>query len=411
MRLELKIAGRYLAARKSHSAVNIISMVSMAGVAVATVAMVVVMSVFNGFTDLAESRLSHVDPVLKVFPEEGKYIEGADSLATALEELSGVAAAAPVVEDQALAMYHDRQMPVTIKGLPRGYDGVIVDIGRTVIDGVFGADREPDSLALEPPGVSVSIGVALQLGVRPSFFDPLTLYVPRRMARYNPANPAAAFRAEGTIVKGVTEVDQAEYDTDYIYVPLDVARNLLDLDDGATAIELAASPDADLEDVAAAVSKAVGTGYRVVDRRQQQEQAFRMINIEKWVTLLMLAFILVIASFNIISTLSMIIIDKTESITILRALGCSRRMLRRVFMLQGWMVSLIGGIGGIIIGVGLCLAQQYGKFIKISGDPASLSIDAYPVKVLPVDLIIIAAIVATIGAITGLVATRFLPRE
>ena len=412
MKLPFIIALRYLLAKKSHSAVNIISIISMAGVAVATMAMVVVMSVFNGFTDLAQGRLSRVDPELKVFPRQGKMIEDADSLADfILSRVSGVSAAMPVVEDQALVMYHDRQMPVTVKGVPVGYDGQIVDIGSTVIDGIFGADDEPDSLGLELPRAVVSVGVALHLGSRPSFYDPLTIFVPRRHGRYNPANPSAAFLTDTTIVSGITEVEQAEYDSDFVYISLDMARSLFDLYTEGTAIEIALAPGVNINTVTAEIEKILGSSYRVVDRHRQQEQAFRMINIEKWVTLLMLAFILVIASFNIISTLSMIIIDKTESIAVMRALGASQTMLKRVFIIQGWLVSLIGGIAGIVIGVALGLAQQYGKFIKIGGDPASLSIDAYPVRVVATDLLIIFGIVAIIGFLTGLISSRFLPRR
>ena len=411
MRLPFSIAFRYLVAHKSHSAVNIISIISMAGVAVATVAMVVVMSVFNGFTDLAEGRLGFVDPQLKILPVDGKFIDDADSLAEAVARVEGVAAAVPVVEDQALAMYHDRSMPVIVKGLPEGYDGTVVDIGCTVIDGVFGADDAPDSLGLTPCSAVVSVGVALQLGTRPSFYDPLTLFVPRRHGRYNPANPAAAFLSDTTIVSGITEVDQAEYDGNYIYIPLSVARDLLDLYTEGSAVEIALSPGVNQDKIQECVVKAVGPRYRVLDRRHQQEQAFRMINIEKWVTLLMLAFILVIASFNIISTLSMIIIEKTGSIAVMRAMGASRTMLKQVFMIQGWLVSLIGGVAGVLIGLALSLAQQYGEFIKIGGDPANLAVSTYPVRVAPVDLLVILAIVAVIGLVTGLISARFLPRD
>ncbi len=410
MNLPFIIALRYLLARKSHQAVNVISMISMAGIAVATVAMVVVMSVFNGFTQLAADRLSHIDPELKVIPLQGKLIEDADSVSALIGSVGGVAHVAPVIEDQALAMYHDRQTPVNIKGVPPHYDGNVVPIGSTVIDGSFAIGDCAWAESSSTPSV-ISVGVAMQLGARPGFYDPLTIFVPRRRARYNPANPAASFTADTTVVTGVTQVNQSEYDVDYIFVDLDVARDLFEVYDAATAIEVSLTPGAQLDDVHRELTRLLRPTLKVLDRHQQQEQAFRMINIEKWVTLLMLVFILVIASFNIVSTLSMIIIDKRPSLLLLSALGAPRRMLARIFMLQGWMVSLIGGLGGTIIGVILCLAQQWGGFIKIAGNADNLSIDTYPVRVMPVDLLVILLTVALIGLATGFVSTRFLPRR
>lgn len=402
--LSLRIALRYLFARKSHTAVNVISMISMAGVAVATMAMVAVMSVFNGFTDLAMERLSSIDPDLKVTPLRGKVIVDGDSLAMAIEAIDGVAVARPVVEEQALAMYHDRQMPVTVKGITADYDSV-APLSHAVIDGALLPGDSATTFS------TISVGVALQFGATPSFYDPLTIFVPERTGRYNPANPAASFRSDSTVVSGVFEIDQAEYDADYIFMPLDRVRDLLDYYTEATAVEIAIAPGADPAAVKAAVSAAVGPGNKVADRREQQEQAFRMINIEKWVTLVMLAFILVIASFNIVSTLSMLIIEKRDNTSIMRALGAPLRLVRRVFMFEGWLVSLFGGIAGIIAGIALVLAQQHFKFIKLGGDSSMLTIDAYPVRLYWGDLVVIFAIVAAIGLVTGAVASRFVGRK
>ena len=399
--LELRIALRYLFARKSHTAVNVISMISMAGVAVATMAMVAVMSVFNGFTDLASERLSLVDPELKVTAVEGKVITEGDSLAEALESVAGVKAARTVIEDQALAIYHDRQMPVTIKGVPADYS-LISRIDSTVIDGEFKLRDETRPMAV------ISVGVALQLGSVPSYYDPLTLFVPNRTGRYNPANPAAAFRNDTTVVAGVFQTDQSEYDNDYVFLPLEDARDLFSYETEASAVEVSLEPSADAAEVKRAISEALPAGLTVRDRHEQQEQAFRMINIEKWVTLLMLAFILVIASFNIVSTLSMLIIEKEESISVFRSMGAALGRVRRIFMYEGWLVSLVGGVAGIAVGIGLVLAQQYGGFIKLGGDPSMLSIDTYPVRLFWGDLIVIFAIVAAIGLLTGWISSRFI---
>lgn len=206
--LTLRIALRYLLARKSHQAVNVISMISMAGVAVATMAMVAVLSVFNGFSDIALARLSLLDPELRVAPAGGKTIADADSLAAALAAIDGVAAAAPVVEEQALAIYHRRQMPVRIKGIPPGYTAIAA-LRDALIDGTT-IDDAADDAAPAPTPALIGVGVAMQLGARPAFFDPLVLCVPRRRGRYNPAVAAASFVSDTTRVAGVFEIDQPE---------------------------------------------------------------------------------------------------------------------------------------------------------------------------------------------------------
>lgn len=406
MFITLRIALRYLLARKSHSAVNVISLISMAGVAVATMAMVCVMSVFNGFSDIASARMSLFDAELAVTPASGKTIADGDSLAEALAAIPGVAMAMPVVEDQALAIYHNRQIPVTVKGVPDGYRRMVA-IDSAIIDGVdLDIAAATDSLNRH---ALVGVGVALTLGTRPAYYDPLVICTPRRTGRYNPANPAASFLSDSLVVAGVFEINQPEYDSDHILVPIDVARELLDYYTEATAVEVAVAPGASLSDVEQAIVRAAGPDMTVTDRAHRQEDTFRMINIEKWVTMLMLAFILVIASFNIISTLSMIIIDKEQSIALLRVMGASASMTRRIFMVEGWLVSLGGCVAGIILGVVLTLAQQWGGFIKFAGDPALMVIDAYPVRLAPADLLVVLAVTALIGLVTGLLATRLVP--
>lgn len=397
--LSFRIALRYLFAKKSHSAVNVISMVSVAGVAVATIAMVCVMSVFNGFADLAGSRLSVADPDIRITPRSGKVIADADSVVTALAGLDVVAEALPVIQEQALAVYHDAQMPVTVKGVPDGY-AKVSRLATAIIDGEM---RSPDSLGVY---TTLSVGVAMKLGARPSFYDPLAIYVPRRRGRYNPANPMTGFRSDSLIVSGVYEIDQPEYDKDIVVVPLDVARALLDYDSEASAVEVALRRGAGTEAAVERIASVLGPEYQVADRQRQQEDSFRMINIEKWITLLMLAFILVIASFNIVSTLTMLIVEKRDSTAIMHALGAPESMTGRIFFFEGWLISLVGGAAGIVAGVALVLAQQWGGFIKLAGNAAQLSIQAYPVRLAGGDLIIIFAIVAVIGFLTGLIGLR-----
>ncbi len=396
-RLSIRIALRYLFAPKSHNAVNVISAIAMAGVAVAAMAMVCIMSVFNGFSDLASARLSIIDPELRLSPREGKVIENADSVIAELSSIPQIANALPVIQEQALAVYGDVQLPVTIKGVPPEYNRAS-SIDKAIIDGEF---RSPDNLG---DYATLSVGASIRLGARPSQYEPLAIHVPKRMGRYNPANPMASFRSDSLLVSGVYEIDQPEYDKDFIIIPIEAARRLLDYTTHASSIEVSLRYGTNAQDAKDIIRQAIGDRFMISDRQEQQQESFRMINIEKWVTLLMLAFILVIASFNIISTLSMLIIEKRESTAIMRSLGANDGLVKRIFFFEGWMISVTGGIIGIIIGVALVLAQQWGGFIKLGGDASQMSIHEYPVRLAIPDLAIILAIITAIGFVTGAIA-------
>ena len=398
--VSLRIAIRYLFSKKTHNAVNVISLISLAGVAVATMAIVCVLSVFNGFSDLSAAHLSLLDPDLKITPLEGKSISSVDSLIYEIEQIDGVDVAIPTIEEQALAIYGDRQMPVMIKGVSPEYENT-TDIKSIVIDGDFCLTDSIASYA------TLSVGAAIGLGATPSFYRYLGIYMPKREGRVNVANPMTAFRSDSLIVTAVYQVAQAEYDTDMVILPLENVARLLDYDDEATAIEVKLKSSVNLSKVATQMQTILGDGFVVKDRLRQQEQSFRMIEIEKWITFLMLAFILIIASFNIISTLSMLVIEKSENIHTLHSLGATSTMISRIFMLEGWLISIVGGIAGIIIGVILTLAQQWGGFIKLSGDPSALSIDHYPVRLDVMDLFVVMGLVIVIGFFTAQITALF----
>lgn len=388
--LSLRIALRYLLSRKSHGAVNIISAVSLAAIAVAAAAMVIVLSVFNGFTRLAESKLSAIDPDFLMVPVEGKAFGSVDSIAEAVSFVAGVAEAAPEITEQAFAVAGDKQMPVTIKGMTAGaiaHSG----IGGIVIDG---SNMEGEGSAL------LSVGVAMGLNLRPSAaVETIAVFEPRRVGRINPANPMAAFRSTQVAGVGVYQVEQEEYDCDMIILPYDEAASLLSYDNEANGIAVWIAPGADAASVAAELRGiASHLGLAVKDRHQQQEQAFRMISIEKWITFLMLAFILVIASFNIISTLSMLIIEKEGNMLILSAMGATRRMQSGIFILQGWLIVIIGGLVGIILGTALVLLQQHFGLIKLgAADMSVMSIQVYPVLLKFTDILVTFATIAAVA--------------
>lgn len=400
----LRIALRYLLSRKSHNAVNVISAVSVAGVAVATIAIVCVLSVFNGFTRLAYDRISLIDPDLSIVAAEGKTIADADSLCRTVAALTPVAHVAPMVSDQGLAIYNGRQMPVQIIGVDSLFSR-IVKIDSVVIDGDFTLRDDHWRYA------SLSVGVAIALGARPGYYDYLALYTPRRTGRINPANPMGAFRSDSLIVGSVYQVEETAYDTDGVIVPLETARNLFDYTSEATSLAVALRPGFTENESAAEVGKALGDRYRVLTRLQQESESFRMISVEKWITFLMLAFILVIASFNVISTLSMLIIEKTPNMATLRALGASETTIRHIFVWEGWLISMLGGIAGIVLGVILCLAQQWGGFIKLNGDPSKLSISTYPVAVELTDILAVATLIFVTGLLVALITAAIQSRR
>lgn len=400
--LALRIALRYLFSAKSHGAVNVISGVSMAGVAVASAAIVCVLSVFNGFSRVAMDRVSYIDPRLKVVRADGRPFEAGDSLAGAVGALPGVAAACPVVEEMGLCVFHDRQLPVRFKGVPEAY-GNVSSFTDVIIDGDCIPSRSDECAAL-------SVGVAMGLEARPGYYDAFEIYVPRRRGRINPANPAMAFRSDTLRVGAVFQTDDAEIDADLIYIPLSSARTMLDYDTEATSIEVALQPDADERGVAASIAAAAGDGVRVLTRLQQKEESFRMIEIEKWVTFMMLAFILLIASFNILSTLSMLVIEKTPDIATLRALGATQRLITSVFTIEGALVTVAGGLAGVAAGTLLSLAQERWGFIKLGGDHSKMSLDAYPVAVEWTDVAAVAALIILLAAFTSLLARFIVPR-
>ncbi|MDO4319245.1 MAG: FtsX-like permease family protein [Bacteroidales bacterium] len=400
--LSLRIAARYLLSRKSHAAVNVISVISVAGVAVATAAIVVVLSVFNGFADLAASHLSLVDPDLMVTPAAGKTIAQADSLAASIEGIDGVTAAMPSLTERGLLVDDSRQVAVVFKGVTPRYSRII-DTGAIMAAGAF----ESDTTGYGEAPAQLAVGVSSRLGLRPGLSRP-ELYVPRRTGRINPANPAGAFRSQTLAVTGIVQIDQMEYDADHMLVPLADARAMLDYYDGeATAIEVAVADKADAGRVKHALQHTLGDGFVVADRVEQHAESYRMIAIEKWVTFVMLAFILVIAAFNIISTLSLMVIEKRDNMATLRFMGATRGMVRRVFMLQGAMITAAGGLAGCVLGLGLALAQQYGRFIRLGGDPSQMTIDVYPVRVEATDILAVMLIIAVVAAITSLVTRIF----
>jgi len=404
MNLPLKIARRYLVSKKGHQAVNIISIVAVCGIVVATAALICVLSVFNGFRGLIMGKLAKLDPQVAITATVGKAINDADSVIEAVSAIPGVERAIPVVEDQALAMYAQLQMPVRLKGVPDDYN-TMNDMDSIIVDGMWKLRDQVSRYAV------AGAGPAVRLCVRPDFIGMVHIYAPQRQGKVNIANPMGAFRQDSLFLSGIFQLQQNSYDADLIYVPLDVARDLFDYDTQATQVEVKLSAGAHEAQVIDAIGHALGSGYQVKNRLMQQREAYRLVNIEKWMAFLLLAFILMIATFNVISTLSLLIIEKDDSIATLRALGANDGQISRIFVLQGWLITLVGAITGVVIGLALCLCQQHYGLLHLSGDPANMIISAYPVEVQWMDVAITLALVAAVGLLTSMVTAMIMRRR
>lgn len=395
--LSTRIAVRYIFSRKSHSAINLISVVAVCGVVVASVALVCVLSVFNGFHSLIEGKLSVIDPAVKVVPATGKAISSPDSLIDVITAVPGVAYAIPGITEQALARCGDKQLPVMVKGVVENYDSLSAISSVVKEDGEFLLSNDYGMQFMV-----ISVGTAISLETRPGYRTPVSLYAPKRKGRVNVANPIGAFRADTMFVSGVFQVDEAGYDASTVLVPLDVARRLFDYPVEATEIEVGARSDADEAALHTAIATAL-PGYVVKNRLQQHASSYRLINIEKWITFLLLSFILLIAAFNVISTVSVLIVEKTGDIATLRNLGATRALITRIFSTQALLITFIGSLIGVAIGVVLCLAQQHLGIIKLNGTPGTLILDAYPVVVEWSDLVVVLAMAIAVGALASLV--------
>ncbi len=394
-----RIAWRYLRAPKSHSAVSAISIISVVGVAVATAAIICVLSVFNGFRTILTDKLDILAPDVEVTPAKGKTFADGDSVAALIAKVPGVEMAVPTVVDNALAIVDAREMPITLRGVDLQRYPQITRVDSIITGGVKLSD-------LGEKDVVASVGVARQL----SFYNgdtPMLIFAPRREGRVNLANPINSFLTDSVNVADIFQAMQSDYDEKNVICDINTARELFQYDTEATGIEVKTIPGQDISTVAHDIEKRLGPQAIVKDRYRQQDVNFRMVEIEKWVTFLLLIFILVIASFNIISTLCMLVLEKEQSMLTLSALGMSRRRIGAVFWWESMYVTLLGGLAGIAIGLILCLIQEYFGLIRLGGDPAALVIQAYPVKVIWTDIGVALLPVFIIGIISAWIASAF----
>ena len=405
MNFPFYIARRYLFSKKSHNAINVISTISVCGVALATLALVCTLSVFNGFQDLVETFFTAFDPQLKITAVRGKVFDGQDKRVLQLKKLPEVAVYSESLEDNVMVQYQGRQAMAVIKGVEDNFDQL------TPIDSIlFGRG----DLLLHDEVVDYAIpGIQLlsTLGSGIRFLDPLEIYAPRRGAKVNMANPSTGFVTGNLFSSGlVFAVNQEKYDASYILTSMNFARKLFQYTTEVSAINLKLKDGADTDAVKKHIQTLLGDDFRVQDRYEQQADTFRIMEIEKLISYLFLTFILMIACFNVIGSLSMLIIDKRDDVVTLRNLGASDRQIVRIFLFEGRMISLFGALAGVIFGLLLCWLQQEYGLISL-GDSGSFVVDAYPVSVHASDVKIVFVTVLLVGFLSVWYPVRFLSKR
>ncbi|MGL4780898.1 MAG: FtsX-like permease family protein [Bacteroidales bacterium] len=401
--LALKFALRYLFSKKSHSAINIISFICVCGVALTSMALITTMSVFNGFQDLVSSLYSNFDPQVKIKSAKGKTFHAHDSLFLELKKNKDIDIYTEVLEENALFSHKDRQVAAKLKGVAQNFEQ-LTNIDSVLVSGEFVLS---DSVANY---TSVGIGLATQLGINTGFIRPITVYAPMRGIKVNLSNPSNAFKEDWLFISSVFSINQPQYDDQMLITSLDFARNLFQYNDEVTAIELKLKENIDTDKFISALKSQLGPDFLILNRYEQQADSFRMMQIEKWVTFLIMSFILLIAAFNIIGSLSMLIIEKQSDMLTLRNLGAGKELICRIFLLEGWLISGFGAVCGILIGVFICLIQQHFGLLTL-GNSGMFIVDAYPVKLEFVDVIAVLFIVTVVGFITAWIPVRQLRKK
>lgn len=393
MNLSFFIAKRYLFSKKSHNAINVISIISVCGIAIATMAMVCVLSVFNGFGGIVEGMFSAFDPDLKIYAKVGKVFDyDNDSFDKALSN-SSIQMISESLEENALFKFGDNQVPVLIKGVSDEYR-LMTNMDKLMIDGHFKLSEDVVDYTV------LGAGLAMSLGVRAGYIDPIEIYAPKRDVNVNLSNPAAAFSRIDVMIAGIFSLNQPDVDEQMALIPMDLAREIFKYESEVTSIDIKLMPGASVKKAKAEIQSLIGDDYFVKDRYEQQIQSYRMLQIEKWVTFLILAFILLIAVFNVVGSLSMLIVEKNEDIKSLKNMGASNSLVTNIFLFEGWLITFFGIIFGIVVGLTMCLLQQYFGFLKLSDVPGAYIVDSYPVIVRFWDIAVVFLVVSVISIIT-----------
>jgi ABC-type lipoprotein release transport system permease subunit len=399
MKTALKIAWRYLFAKKQFNAIHIITAISSVAVGVVTAAMICVLSVMNGFGVMIEHLFSQFDPDLRITSQSGKSFVISEEKKSKLLELPSINLISESISETALAYFEEKQMPVQLMGVDSVFgqltniENIITDGHYEVFDGAF--DR-----------AVLGQGLAWKLGIGVHFIHAIEVYAPKREGRVNMLRPDVNFNSERCFIAGTFAVNQQKYDENLMLVDINLARRLLEYDTTeVTALQMDVADGYSIRKIKRDIAAILGDGYLIQDRYEQQEDFFRILHVEKFLTTLLLIFILLIATFNGIGSLSMLIIDKQQDIRTLSYLGASDDMIRKIFILEGWMVNSLGALGGVIVGLGICLLQEHLGMLKL-GNGAEYVVSAYPVAVQAGDIALVCMIVLILGVLSSWIPAR-----
>ena len=399
------IARRYLFSKKSTNAINVISAISVIGVAVATMAMVIVLSVFNGFQDLVASFFTNIDPQLKVVPVMGKTAPADDPILTKMKANPNVAVATECVEDQALAIYHGHQSMVTVKGVEDNFDQL------TDFNQVLRGDGDFTLHAANLQYGILGIRLAQNLDMGYDWDGYLSLYAPMREGQYDPM-VSPGFVTDSVMSPGVLfNVMQGRYDKGYIIVSISLARNLFGQQGRVSSLELRLKPGTNFVSAKKQLEQLAQGRYKVLDRFEQQADTFKIMNVEKLMAYLFLTFILIVACFNIISSLLMLIIDKKNDVVTLRNMGATNHQITQIFLFEGRLISLMGALLGIALGLLLCWLQQQFGLVSLGGTAGTYVVDAYPVSVHYIDVLFIFITVIVVGWLSSWYPVRYMSKR
>jgi lipoprotein-releasing system permease protein len=400
VKLSLYIAKRYLLAKKSRNAINIISGISVAGVAVGTMALIIILSVFNGLEMMVRSIFNTFDPDIKITAAEGKTFIADTSRLRLLANVEGLSCYSLTIEENALLKYGDRQYIATIKGVDDNY-AMVTDIDSSMWEGDFILTSESGR-----PYAIPGVGVAQYLGIRVNFINPLNIFVPRKTG--NSMDAENAFIKKFIFPSGIFQIEK-EYDSKYVYIPLEFARELTEIEEGVSSIEIKFKENADPGSVQKKIKRIFDKDFLVQNRYEQQEIFYKVMRSERLAIFFILTLILTIASFNIIGSLTMLIIEKERDIEILKSLGANSDLIRKIFIFEGWLISIVGAVSGIILGFIICWIQQTFGIVKLQSE--TLIMDSYPVVMKVKDFIIVPSTVLLIGYWAAWYPVRFLTRK
>lgn len=393
MNLPLFIAWRYLFARKSHNVINIISAISATGMAIGTAALIIILSIYNGFDSLVKSMLGNVEPDLLITSERSKTFVPEGSVYDWIYEQESVTSMCTVLQERVFISYDGRQGIAEAKGVDRIYEEES-PLREHITTGAFSLHRG------DVPQAVAGAGLAYRMGMNPRFVSPVEIYFPSRTRNISLSNPAASIESVKVYPSGIFSINN-EIDNSLIIVPIEKMRELLEYDNEVSGVEIRmeGASAKEIRRVKEEIGSQLGPGFKVSDRFEQNSSLYKMMRYEKASIYLILIFIILIIAFNIFGSLSMLIIEKQEDIRTFRSMGASDRLMKRVFVLEGWMISLLGLAAGIVIGVGFSLLQQHFGFIRM---PGNFVIQAYPIIISWTDILLTAAGVAAIGYLIAL---------